>query len=103
MVFQSAYYVDEAIAAFFEIKGKSLKELSLCNLKVGQQTTLSFANKARNLHTLDLSWRQNLTDNEFGLIVDSCLSLRFLKLLGCLQVTNVFLKGHSNSELQIIR
>ncbi|RHN64572.1 putative leucine-rich repeat domain, L domain-containing protein [Medicago truncatula] len=96
-------FSDEAIAAFLEINGKSLEELSLNNIKkVGQQTSLSLAKNAKNLHTLDLSWCRNLTDNEFGLIVDSCSSLRFLKLFGCSQVTNAFLKGHSNSELQII-
>lgn len=96
-------FSDEAIAAFLEMTGKSLEELSLNNIKkVGQQTTLSLANNAKNLHTLDLSWCRNLTDNEFGLIVDSCLSLRSLKLFGCSQVTNVFLNGHSNLEIQII-
>ncbi|PNX55050.1 DNA repair protein rhp7-like, partial [Trifolium pratense] len=69
---------------------------------VGQHTALSLAKEAKNLHTLDLSWCRNLTDNEFGLIVDNCFSLRFLKLFGCSQVTDVFLKGHSNSELRII-
>lgn len=96
-------FSDEAIAAFLEMTGKSLEELSLNNIKkVGQQTTLSLANNAKNLHTLDLSWCRNLTDNEFGLIVDSCLSLRSLKLFGCSQVTDVFLNGHSNLEIQII-
>lgn len=71
-------------------------------IQVGQQTTLSLANNAKKLHTLDLSWCRNLTDNEFGLIVDSCLSLRSLKLFGCSQVTDVFLNGHSNLEIQII-
>ncbi|GAU33186.1 hypothetical protein TSUD_206450 [Trifolium subterraneum] len=95
-------FSDEAIGAFLDVTGNSLEELSLNNIKVGQHTTLSLAKKAKNLHTLDLSWCRNLSDNEFGLIVDSCLSLRFLKLFGCSQVTDVFLKGHSNSALQII-
>ncbi|KAK8543751.1 hypothetical protein V6N13_025919 [Hibiscus sabdariffa] len=37
-----------------------------------------------------------------GLIVDSCLSLRVLKLFGCTQITDVFLCGHSNAEVEII-
>ncbi|CAJ2649953.1 unnamed protein product [Trifolium pratense] len=96
-------FSDEAIGAFLAVTGKSLEELSLNNIKkVGQHTALSLAKEAKNLHTLDLSWCRNLTDNEFGLIVDNCFSLRFLKLFGCSQVTDVFLKGHSNSELRII-
>ncbi|XP_027355420.1 uncharacterized protein LOC113865209 [Abrus precatorius] len=96
-------FSDEAIAAFVETTGQSLKELSLNNIKkVGYHTTLSLANHAKNLHSLDLSWCRNLTDNALGLIVDSCLSLRLLKLFGCTQVTDVFLNGHSNLQIQII-
>ncbi|KAK7363300.1 hypothetical protein VNO77_05436 [Canavalia gladiata] len=96
-------FSDEAIAAFVEITGESLKELSLNNIKkVGHHTTLSLARRAKNLHTLDLSWCRNLMDSELGLIVDSCLSLRLLKLFGCSQVTDVFLNGHSNPEIQIV-
>ncbi|CAL0325503.1 unnamed protein product [Lupinus luteus] len=94
---------DEAIAAFMDIHGGTMKELSLNNIrKVGHHTTLSLASRGKNLRTLDLSWCRNLTDNELGLIVDSCFSLRLLKLFGCTQVTDVFLKGHSNPEIQII-
>ncbi|XP_061361529.1 uncharacterized protein LOC133305349 [Gastrolobium bilobum] len=96
-------FSDEAIAAFLETTGESLKELSLNNIKkVGHHTTLSLASHAKNLHTLDLSWCRNLKDDELGLIVDSCFSLRFLKLFGCTQVTDVFLNGHSNPEIQLI-
>ncbi|KAG4932301.1 hypothetical protein JHK87_046303 [Glycine soja] len=96
-------FSDEAIAAFLEITGESLKELSLNNIKkVGHHTTISLARHAKNLHTLDLSWCRNLTDNELGFIVDSCFSLRLLKLFGCSLVTDVFLNGHSNPEIQIL-
>ncbi|XP_004513482.3 DNA repair protein rhp7-like [Cicer arietinum] len=96
-------FSDEAIAAFVETNGKSLKELSLNNIKkVGYHTTLSLASHAKNLHSLDVSWCRNLSDNAMGLIVDSCLSLRLLKTFGCTQITDVFLKGHSNTEIQII-
>ncbi|KAK7411849.1 hypothetical protein VNO78_03292 [Psophocarpus tetragonolobus] len=96
-------FSDEAIAAFVETTGGSLKELSLNNVKkVGYHTALSLANQAKNLHSLDLSWCRNLTDNALGLIVDSCLALRLLKLFGCTQVTEAFLNGHSNLEVQII-
>nr|KYP57841.1 DNA repair protein rhp7 [Cajanus cajan] len=96
-------FSDEAIAAFLEITGESLKELSLNNIKkVDHQTTLSLARHAKNLQILDLSWCRNLTDNELGFIVDSCLSLRLLKLFGCSLVTDAFLNGHSNPEIQIL-
>jgi len=51
---------------------------------------------------LDLSWCRNLADEALGLIVDSCLSLKVLRLFGCTQITNIFLDGHSNPHVQII-
>ncbi|KAI5421718.1 hypothetical protein KIW84_045227 [Lathyrus oleraceus] len=49
--------IDEAIAAFVETNGESLKELSLNNVKkVGCHTTLSLASHAKKLHSLDVSW-----------------------------------------------
>lgn len=96
-------FSDEAIAAFLETSGELLKELSLNNVtKVGHCTALSLARRSRKLLSLDLSWCRNLTNEALGLIVDSCLSLKVLKLFGCSQVTNVFLDGHSNSDVQII-
>ncbi|XP_045790388.1 uncharacterized protein LOC123885168 [Trifolium pratense] len=96
-------FSDEAIAAYVETNGESLIELSLNNVKkVGYHTTLSLASHGKKLHSLDLSWCRNLSDNALGLIVDSCLSLRLLKLFGCTQVTDVFLNGHSNSQIQLI-
>ncbi|KAF7836808.1 DNA repair protein rhp7-like isoform X2 [Senna tora] len=75
-------FSDEAIAAFLETTGESLRELSLNNVnKVGHHTALSLAGHAKNLHTLDLSWCRNLTDNA---------------------ITDYFLNGHSNPEVQII-
>ncbi|KAK7291801.1 hypothetical protein RIF29_07236 [Crotalaria pallida] len=96
-------FSDEAIAAFINITGESLTELSLNNIrKVGRQTSLSLASCGKNLHALDLSWCRHLTDNELGLIVDNCCLLRLLKLFGCSQVTDNFLHGHSNHKIQII-
>uniref|UniRef100_A0A6N2MS22 F-box/LRR-repeat protein 15-like leucin rich repeat domain-containing protein n=1 Tax=Salix viminalis TaxID=40686 RepID=A0A6N2MS22_SALVM len=95
-------FSDEAIAAFVETSGEILKELSLNNVKkAGHSTALSLA-RSRRLVSLDLSWCRNLTNEALGLIVDSCLSLKVLKLFGCSQVTNVFIDGHSNSDVQII-
>ncbi|XP_022732064.1 uncharacterized protein LOC111286396 isoform X2 [Durio zibethinus] len=96
-------FSDEAIAAFLEASGSSLTELSLNNIvSVGLNTALSLAKCSRKLLSLDLSWCRSLTDEALGLIVDSCLSLRLLKLFGCTQITDVFLNGHSNTQVQII-
>ncbi|KAF4363604.1 hypothetical protein F8388_002145 [Cannabis sativa] len=95
-------FSDKSIAAFLESSGLCLEELSLNNIrKVGCQTALSIG-RLRKLNSLDLSWCRNLSDNELGFIVDSCLSLRVLKLFGCTQITNIFLDGHSNPDVQII-
>ncbi|KAK6248900.1 hypothetical protein QUC31_020465 [Theobroma cacao] len=96
-------FSDEAIAAFLEASGGSLTELSLNNIiSVGLNTALSLSKCSRKLFSLDLSWCRNLTDEALGLIVDSCLLLRLLKLFGCTQITEVFLGGHSNAQVQII-
>ncbi|KAM7510740.1 hypothetical protein LguiB_009615 [Lonicera macranthoides] len=96
-------FSDEAVAAFLEVSGESLKELSLNNVtKVGANTALSLAKFSRKLLSLDISWCRRITDDALGLIVDSCLSLKLLKLFGCTQITNVFVKGHSNRQVRII-
>uniref|UniRef100_A0A803M8M0 F-box/LRR-repeat protein 15-like leucin rich repeat domain-containing protein n=2 Tax=Chenopodium quinoa TaxID=63459 RepID=A0A803M8M0_CHEQI len=96
-------FSDDAIAAFLETSGESLIDLSLNNIsKVGQNTTISLARRCKNLESLDLSWCRLLTNEALGLIADSCLSLRLLKLFGCTQVTEVFVDGHSNQHLHIV-
>ncbi|XP_027066782.1 uncharacterized protein [Coffea arabica] len=96
-------FSDEAVAAYLETCGDTLRELSLSNVKqVAQNTAISLARLSRNLQYLDLSWCRNLTNEALGLIVDGCLSLKVLKLFGCTQVTDVFLLGHSNPEVRII-
>ncbi|KZV51848.1 hypothetical protein F511_06891 [Dorcoceras hygrometricum] len=96
-------FSDEAIASFLESCGESLTELSLNNVrKVGPNTAFSLAKCSRKLLTLDLSWCREITDEGFGLIVDSCSSLKLLKVFGCKQITTVFLHGHSNPVVRII-
>ncbi|MBA0756927.1 hypothetical protein Gotri_020061 [Gossypium trilobum] len=76
---------------------------ALNNLKqVGLNTAISLSKCSRKLFSLDLSWCRNLTDEALGLVVDSCSSLKLLKLFGCTQITDVFLKGHSNPQVQIV-
>ncbi|KAG9133666.1 hypothetical protein Leryth_026415 [Lithospermum erythrorhizon] len=96
-------FSDEAVAAYIETCGDSLKELSLNYLtKVADNTAVSLAKCSKILHTLDLSFCRNISNEDLGLIVDSCSSLRVLKLFGCSQVGDVFLCGHSNLHVQII-
>ncbi|OWM74419.1 hypothetical protein CDL15_Pgr013323 [Punica granatum] len=96
-------FSDEAIAAFLETSGEHLQELSLNNIKkVGPNTAISIAKGARKLRSLDLSWCRNMADEALGLIVDSCSCLRELRVFGCTQISDAFLNGHSNEEVQII-
>ncbi|KAK3040369.1 hypothetical protein RJ639_026774, partial [Escallonia herrerae] len=96
-------FSDEAIAAYLETSGELLTELSLNSVnKVAHNTAISLARRSRNLLSLDLSWCRKLTNEAVGLIADSCSSLKVLKLFGCTQITNVFLEGHSNPQVQVI-
>ncbi|KAL0311814.1 UNVERIFIED_CONTAM: F-box/LRR-repeat protein 17 [Sesamum radiatum] len=96
-------FSDEAMAAFLESSGESLMELLLNNMtKVGSNTALSLAKRSRKLLSLDISWCRRITNEALGLIVDSCSSLKLLKVFGCRQITNVFLNGHSNPFVRII-
>ncbi|XP_072953371.1 uncharacterized protein [Typha angustifolia] len=97
-------FSDEAVAAFIEASGSSLTELALNNVEqVCHNTAAAISRRCSlHLHNLDLSFCRKMTDEALGLIADSCLSLRILKLFGCTQVTDVFLNGHSNSSVKII-
>ncbi|KAL5065312.1 hypothetical protein RYX36_027049 [Vicia faba] len=96
-------FSDEAIASLLEATGKTLEELSLNSIhKVGRLTALSLARNAKILHTLDLSHCRNLTNRDIALILDRCLSLRTLKVVGCSQLTDVFLRGRLHSKIRII-
>uniref|UniRef100_A0ACD6AKE7 Uncharacterized protein n=2 Tax=Avena sativa TaxID=4498 RepID=A0ACD6AKE7_AVESA len=101
---QKNTFSDEAVSRFLEESGGCLTELSLNNVeKVGNLTARAIALKcSMHLEVLDLSFCRDLTDEALGLIADSCSSLRILKLFGCTQITDVFLKGHSNSLVKII-
>nr|XP_027082975.1 F-box/LRR-repeat protein 17-like [Coffea arabica] len=96
-------FSDDTIAAFLEASGQSLKELSLNHVKeVGSQTAYSIAKYSTNLLSLDLSGCKKITDQALGLIVDSCKSLKLLKLFCCTQITDVFLNRHSNPMVHIV-
>ncbi|KAG0503880.1 hypothetical protein HPP92_003952 [Vanilla planifolia] len=97
-------FSDEAIAAFLEASGSALEELVLNNIqKVAGNTSLAISRRcSKTLRSLDLSFCRKITDEALGLIVDSCLKLRILKLFGCTQITDVFFEGHSNSLVKII-
>ncbi|KAK6927216.1 hypothetical protein RJ641_005807 [Dillenia turbinata] len=94
---------DEAVAAFLAVAGGSLRELSLNKVcKVGLNTALSISKFSRKLLRLDLSWCRKMTDEDLGLIVDSCKSLKLLKVFGCAQISDAFPSGHSNSLVRVI-
>ncbi|KAJ4798073.1 F-box/LRR protein [Rhynchospora pubera] len=97
-------FSDEVIAAFVEASGTKLVELSLNNVaKVGHQTAIAISQQCRfRLQSLDLSFCRKMSDQALGIIVDSCSSLKSLKLFGCSQVTNFFLNGHSNASVNIV-
>ncbi|KAL6644686.1 hypothetical protein ACP70R_016294 [Stipagrostis hirtigluma subsp. patula] len=95
---------DEAVSQYLEESGGCLTELTLNNIeKVGDLTALAIARKCSvHLEVLDLSFCRELTNEALGMIVDSCPSLRILKLFGCTQITEFFLKGHSNPLVKIV-
>ncbi|KAK6119635.1 hypothetical protein DH2020_046621 [Rehmannia glutinosa] len=96
-------FSDEAMAAYIESSGESLTELLLNHMtKVGPNTALSLAKRSRKLLSLDISWCRRINNEALGLIVDSCSSLKLLKVFGCRQITDVFLNGHSNPLVRII-
>ncbi|XP_076920371.1 EIN3-binding F-box protein 1-like [Bidens hawaiensis] len=103
MKFSCNTFSDEAVAAYLEARGGTLTELSLNHVdKVAHHTALSLAKHAMKLQSLDLSWCREMMDEALGLIVDSCLSLKMVKLFGCTQITNVFTHGHSNEYAKIV-
>ncbi|KAL3838609.1 hypothetical protein ACJIZ3_023200 [Penstemon smallii] len=96
-------FSDEAIAAFLEASGESLEELLLNYMSnVGPNTAFSLAKRSRKLKYLDLSWCRKITNEALCLIVDSCSSLKLLKVFGCRQISSAFLNRHSNPVVRII-
>lgn len=97
-------FSDEAVSRYLAESGGCLTELMLNNVeKVGDLTALAISrNCSVRLEALDLSFCRELTNEALGLIVDSCHSLKILKLFGCTQVTDFFLKGHSNTSVKIV-
>lgn len=57
----------------------------LC-FQVGHNTALALAKLSEKLQILDVSWCRDMSDNALGYIVDSCSSLKVLKVFGCTQV-----------------
>ncbi|KAG7583548.1 Leucine-rich repeat cysteine-containing subtype [Arabidopsis suecica] len=103
LIFCRNSFSDEAVAAFVETAGSSLKELSLNNVKkVGHNTALALAKHSDKLQILDVSWCREMSNDLLGYFVDTCSSLKVLKVFGCTQVTDVFVKGHSNPNVKIL-
>ncbi|KAJ0261298.1 RNI-like superfamily protein [Hirschfeldia incana] len=96
-------FSDDGVAAFLEVCGGSLNNLSLNNVRdVGQETAISLANYCKRLHYLDLSWCRKLTEEDLRRIMSSCSGLRSLKLFGWTQVGEEFLEDLSKSEVKIV-
>lgn len=56
-----------------------------------------------SLESLDLSFCRSATDDGLGHLVDACADIRSLRLWGCMQVTDRFLRGHRKEDLIISR
>ncbi|XP_013628210.1 PREDICTED: F-box/LRR-repeat protein 2 [Brassica oleracea var. oleracea] len=96
-------FSDEGVAAFLEVCGGSINNLSLNNVRdVGQETANSLAKYCKRLHYLDLSWCRKLTEEELRQIMSCCSLLRSLKLFGWTQVKEDFLEDLSRSEVSIV-
>ncbi|KAF3341289.1 F-box/LRR-repeat protein 4 [Carex littledalei] len=87
LLLRRSSFSDEAIAAFVETSGTNLIELSLNNIdKVGHQTATAISRRCcMCLQKLDLSFCRRMSDQALGLVV-----------------TDLFLKGHSNSSVEIV-
>ncbi|KAL6553634.1 hypothetical protein OROGR_007476 [Orobanche gracilis] len=71
--------------------------------EVGPLTALSLAKCSRKLSSLDISWYRRTSNKALGLIVDSCSSLKLLKIFHCSSmITTRFFEGHSNPVVGIM-
>ena len=52
-----------------------------------------------SLEELDVSWCRGISDEGLGHLVDNAYNLKALCLRGCVQITEIFLNGHSNPEV----
>lgn len=97
-------FSDEAVAAYVTASGGSLSELSVNAVpQVADQTLLALAKHTQGcLKWLDASWCRQMTDDGLGFLADSCSKLCELRLFGCTQVTERFLKGHNNPNLNVV-
>lgn len=64
----------------------SRNNTSVLCFQVGHNTALALAKFSEKLQILDVSWCRDMSDNALGYIVDSCSSLKVLKVFGCTQV-----------------
>ena len=61
-----------------------------------------YVSRRDRLRELDVSFCRGVTSEALGLVVDSCPGLVRLHLWGCTQVTDVFLDGHGNDNLEVL-
>ncbi|CAN0096592.1 unnamed protein product [Ectocarpus fasciculatus] len=96
---------DKAVAAMAAACSGSLRSLDLKGLAlITDRSLVALARYcSSSLESLDLSFCRAATDDGLGHLVDSCADLRSLRLWGCMQVTDRFLRGHSKEDLVISR
>ncbi|CAN0447822.1 unnamed protein product [Ascophyllum nodosum] len=96
---------DNAVMAIAAACSDGLRDLDLKG--VTSITDNSLASLARfcssSLESVDLSFCRRVTDDGLGHLVDASPKMRSMRLWGCTQVGERFLKGHSREELVISR
>mmetsp|Transcript_6340 Transcript_6340/g.8593 ORF Transcript_6340/g.8593 Transcript_6340/m.8593 type:complete len:577 (-) Transcript_6340:3-1733(-) len=79
---------------------QTLKVDSIVDLSDAVALSLS-KHCSKSLQYLDMSFCRGITDKGLGYLVDSCPLLKEITIWGCTQITDTFLKGHSNPSLVI--
>ena len=54
------------------------------------------------LEELDISSCRNVSTEALGMLADNCIALKKLHIFCCSQITEQFLYGHSNDNLEVV-
>lgn len=54
------------------------------------------------LEELDISSCRNVPTEALGMLADSCVALKKLHIFCCSQITEQFMYGHSNDNLEVV-
>lgn len=93
---------DEAVAAV-ALHG-SLTSLNVNSIPgIGLSTIKALATATRDrLEELDISSCRNVPTEALGMLADCCVALKKLHIFCCSQITEQFLYGHSNDNLEVV-